>query len=168
MYPLRFSSHFNNVSIHGDATMTEKREDLIPSYDKSNWGVGEWNNEPDRQDFIHAGFSCFILRNQIGCWCGYVGIPESHPYFGKDYNDIPVDVHGGITYADKCDPPICHIPEKGMPENVWWLGFDTAHAFDLCPSMHRRFQFGDTYAYRNMEYSINETKKLAEQLKKLA
>jgi hypothetical protein len=39
----------------------ENKEQLTPNYDKSNWGRGEWNNEPDRQDFIHAGFSCFIL-----------------------------------------------------------------------------------------------------------
>jgi hypothetical protein len=140
-------------------------ENLIPKYDKSNWTRGEWDSEPDRVDFIHAGFSCFILRNHGGAWCGYVGVPSTHPSYGKDYNDVNVDVHGGLTYADKCSPPICHIPEPGMSDDVWWLGFDTAHYMDVTPS--RDYTFHDDGEYRNVEYVTNETKYLAEQLKEI-
>lgn len=34
--------------------------------------------------------------------CGYVEIPKNHPYYGKcdcDAFDLPIDVHGGITYG---------------------------------------------------------------------
>ena len=143
--------------------MTENPEQLNHKYDKSNWAKGEWDNEPDRVDFIHASYSCFILRNAHGNWCGYVGVPNGHPNYGKDRDEF--DVHGGITYSDKCSPPICHIPKEGMPEDVWWLGFDTAHAYDFSPSRWLSSFTGDIY--RNMEYTINETKSLAEQLKKL-
>ncbi len=30
---------------------------------------------------------------------GYVLIPEVHIWHGLDYDDIPVDVHGGLTYG---------------------------------------------------------------------
>lgn len=146
--------------------MIEKREDLLPKYNKTEWIKCGWENEPDRVDFIHAGFSCFILRNQLGCWCGYVGVPENHPAYGKSENDVNISVHGDLTYAEKCSPPICHIPEKGMPENVWWLGFDTSHYKDFCPSITKYANHHETY--RDMNYVIDETKSLAEQLEKMA
>jgi len=145
--------------------MEEKNMMLTPIYDKSRWGKGEWNQEPDRVDFIHAGFSCFILRNVMGNWCGYVGVPSNHSCYEKQCDDVLVEIHGGLTYAEKCSPPICHIPKEGMPEDVWWLGFDTAHSGDLFPTSIINL-FNDV-VYRNQEYVINETKSLAEQLKKL-
>jgi len=121
--------------------MIETKDQLYHKYDKSKWTKGPWDNEPDRLDFIHAGFSCFILRNNHGNWCGYVGVPEDHPDFGKQ--DTDYNVHGGITYRDLCSPPICHIPENGMPEKVWWIGFDTAHGGDKSPGRDWRiFQAG--------------------------
>ena len=135
-------------------------ENLIPDYDKSTWRHGEWDSEPDRMDFIHAGFSCLILRNDIGNWCGYVGVPKEHTCYGKGEEDFLV--HGGITYTSKCKPPICHIPQEGMPDDVWWLGFDTAHLGDMSPCKSIHLFPGDTY--KNMQYIINETKSLAEQL----
>jgi len=139
----------------------------IAIYDKSKWSRGEWDNEPDRVDFIHAGFSCFILRNRTGNWCGYVGVPSTHSLYEKDYMELNVDilVHGGLTYADKCRDTICHIPQPGMPDDVWWFGFDTAHANDLTPYIPLHF---DGMEYRNKDYAINETEKLAEQLERLA
>lgn len=134
------------------------------TYDKSKWRRGPWDNEPDRVDFIHAGFSCFMLRNDMGHWCGYVGVPSSHPAYMKSYDDVDVRVHGGLTYADKCNDVICHVPEPGMPDDVWWLGFDTAHSGDLSPMMTRfRFKdYGDIY--RDVNYTRKETEQLAEQL----
>lgn len=138
--------------------MSENIERVV---DRTGWGKGPWNSEPDRLDFIHAGFSCFILRNDIGAWCGYVGVPETHPAFGKDYNSVDVDAHGGLTYAELCSPPICHIPETGMPEKVWWLGFDTAHSGDAPPGMPRWASSG---VYRDMDYTREATERLAQQL----
>lgn len=140
-------------------------------YDKSKWPRGEWNNEPDRVDFIHAGFSCFILRNTHGAWCGYVGVPNTHPAYGKDYNDVDVDVHGGLTYADVCGDHICHVPEPGMPDDVWWLGFDTNHYSDYAPG-NFVYSIGTRPAnemshYKNVGYVTNEVKRLAEQLQAL-
>ena len=49
-------------------------------------------------------------------------------------------MHGGLTYVDHCQEgedeavTICHIPAPGEPDNVWWAGFDCAHAGDLSPA----------------------------------
>jgi hypothetical protein len=40
----------------------------------------------------------------MGGWGnGYVVIPEGHKYHGVDYNDIPVDVHYGLTFSQLVD-----------------------------------------------------------------
>ena len=53
---------------------------------------------------------------------------------GKDYNALDVEVHGGLTYAGECSGSICHVPKPGEPDNVFWFGFDCAHAYDLSPA----------------------------------
>lgn len=46
---------------------------------------------------------------------GYVKLPADHPWRRLDADNIPVDVHGGITYG---------------PDNDGWIGFDTMHPCD--------------------------------------
>lgn len=98
---------------------------------------GPWQDEPDKIQWIDPAtdLDCLISRGPSGALCGYVGVPPGHPWHGMDYDRIDVDVHGGLTYADACDEGghICHVPAPGRPKDVWWLGFDCAHAFDLCP-----------------------------------
>jgi hypothetical protein len=98
-----------------------------------------------------------------------VGVAQGHPLFGKDYNDVAVSVHGGLTYAAACgDGPeagsICHIPGKGEPNHVWWFGFDAGHAFDEAPAMSARFRNLCPGTYRDWVYMENEVKALAKQL----
>lgn len=144
-------------------------------YDKTKWPRGEWIEEPDKAQWEHAGFPCLIVRNRMGNLCGYVGVPEGHPCFGKDYESIHVHVHGGLTFADYChegkeEPRICHIPEPGQPEHVYWLGFDCGHFMDLIPCIHfdpaisTRFWREDGGNYRNIHYVRWQVNDLAEQL----
>ena len=60
---------------------------------------------------------------------GYVILPEEHPYYGKEYDDINVDVHGGLTFSESAKdldwPEIDAKDKKG-----WVIGFDTAHYGD--------------------------------------
>lgn len=60
---------------------------------------------------------------------GYVIIPPGHPAHGKDYDDINVDVHGGLTFAVSTDEEWTHFPE-GTPKDHWCVGFDTGHSWD--------------------------------------
>jgi len=54
---------------------------------------------------------------------GYVRIAEGHKYYGKTYDDIPVNVHGGLTFGD-------HIMDSNKWSDGYWVGFDTAHYGD--------------------------------------
>jgi hypothetical protein len=152
--------------------VTEK-EALNHKVDRTGWDPGPWDSEPDRVDFVSFGFACILQRNYMGGWCGYVGVPETHSAYGKHYDQVEVSVHGGLTYADKCNESICHIPKPGMPDNVWWLGFDCGHCYDILPYMHasakmraigisRSLHEGDVY--RDLAYVKKETKRLAKQL----
>lgn len=110
--------------------------------DKTGWGDGPWQHEPDKEQWADpaTGLPCLVKRNMFGSLCGYVGVSEGHPWFGKDAGDIDADAHGGLNYADFCeDGPeahtICHIPGPGEPDRVYWVGFDCGHAWDLQPGM---------------------------------
>jgi hypothetical protein len=66
---------------------------------------------------------------------GYVLIPEGHPDHGKPYDDIDVDVHGGLTYAELCDDEMIERwPVGGLiaeeDKGCWVVGFDTCHYSD--------------------------------------
>jgi integrase len=110
--------------------------------DKSGWGPGPWQDEPDKEQFADkaTGYACLVKRNRFGALCGYVGVPQGHPWHGKGYDDVEADVHGGLTYAAPCQEgpegeTICHVPGPGEPEPLWWLGFDCNHAWDVAPGM---------------------------------
>ena len=54
---------------------------------------------------------------------GYVRIVKGNPYYGLHYDDIPVSVHGGLTFAQ-------HITDDPFFPPGYWVGFDTAHSGD--------------------------------------
>lgn len=138
--------------------------------DKSDWPErGHWDSEPDKAQWIDEAtkLDCLIVRGPLGALCGYVGVPESHKHFEDDYLNVDVDVHGGLTFADRCQPTndesrhICHSGEVAN-KTVWWLGFDCAHAWDVTP-MHPH-SFGWDSIYRDFEYVKREVTHLAHQL----
>jgi len=81
------------------------------------------------------------IINDKGWGCGYVLLPHDHPYHGKFYDNIPVEVHGGLTYSEK----------EG---EYWMVGFDTAHYMD------NKFNC-------SKEMVLNETIKLRDQLERV-
>lgn len=133
--------------------------------------AGPWYDEPDKAHWVDetTGLDCLIVRNRLGALCGYVGVPPAHPWHGKDYDDVYADVHGGLTYADRCQEDeehgICHLPEPGRPDDVWWLGFDCAHAGDLVPGAGRVSPYE---TYRELNYVRDEVARLARQAKEAA
>jgi hypothetical protein len=150
--------------------------------DKSAWGDGPWQTEPDRVEWEHAGLPCLALRSEMGGnWCGYAAVLPGHPLHGTFDDDLDVHVHGGLTYANRCDGErICHVPKPGEPDDVWWFGFDCGHAWDIMPAMdartraygqrpiHELFPEGPgellRTMYRTLDYVQAETNRLAEQL----
>jgi hypothetical protein len=142
--------------------------------DRSKWESGPWDKEPDRIEFEHAELPCLMLRQTSGHWCGYVAVPPGHLLYGKDYDDVDVDVHGGLTYSEQKKPALDKIvPQdislEGLPANVWWFGFDCAHYMDKTPHLPFFYTFDASLdgIYRDVKYVELEIKKLAEQLKRL-
>lgn len=147
----------------------------------AGWPSGEWNGEPDKVQWSDAetGLPCLAVRNQfLGNWCGYVGVQKSHSLYEVHYADAPsLDVHGGLTYSDKCQPEadesrgICHLPAPGEDDHVWWFGFDCAHCYDWSPmqakhELERGYPFtqGDGESYKTLDYVKEECRRLASQL----
>ena len=119
-----------------------------PLIDKSGWPAGEWDNEPDKVQWEDeaTGMPCLAVRNRMGAWCGYVGVPQGHRFHGVGYDNVFIGdddppAHGGLTFSNTCmegvpeNQGICHVVEPGEDDHVWWLGFDCAHAGDLVPYM---------------------------------
>lgn len=154
-------------------------------------GPGPWNDEPDKVQWIDPAtdLDCLAVRNGLGAWCGYVGLPPGHPFHGVGYSSCTatdcteewcydhspegiVRVHGGLTFSSSCHESdkgegfgICHTPFEGRPHDVWWLGFDCAHAGDYTPGL------GDLYPeeqYRDLGYVKSECASLARQLAEVA
>lgn len=148
------------------------------------FGEGQWCDEPDHVVFEHAGVPCILHRQpDSGHWCGYAAVEPGHPWHGEHnyfsgrydedggYTQNPEsgpDVHGGVTYGQKCAGAICHVAKAGEPGDVFWLGFDAGHHGDAKPLDCRRRP--DIYGeishghYATVDYMRAQTVSLAEQI----
>jgi hypothetical protein len=106
-----------------------------------------------------AGYEAEVIATEMGHRCGYVTVPEGHPHYGKGYDDIHADVHGGLTYAN-----------KGT------FGFDCAHLGDakdvsiMSDEYKKIFRVwselneGES-TIKTLEFCVAECESLAKQLK---
>lgn len=155
------------------------------------WGYGEWVEELDEVRFVHKGIECRIIRiagpeldeNRYGGHlCGYIKVPKDHVCYGKGYDDIEIDVHGGLTYSEIDQENHNYLPPEGH-----WIGFDCVHAGDYHPSVEymkktmpelieierkskerlKKFGMNENIfqnTYKNINYCIQECKSVVEQL----
>lgn len=96
---------------------------------------------------------------------GYVILPKFHPWFGLHYNDIPVEIHGGLTFSDKITEELIETWAKSKAREkeldkklkanlgLWMIGFDTIH-------------YGDNEENWPKEAVEEETKRLKRQCEK--
>lgn len=118
--------------------------------------------EPNYETFEYKGFKCVIKRMMYlgGQLNGYVRIPEGHKYYSKGYDDIPVECHGGLTFAG----------ELIDGDTDYYIGFDTAHYQDYMPFL--QMALGKAFTppqddgdrYRDITYVRNECKRIVDQL----
>lgn len=73
-------------------------------------------------DRIEDGIRLVVTRGPCS-WNGYLGVPSDHPLAGHLYDDLPLDCHGGLTFADEGNG-------KTFPKGWFWYGFDYAHLGD--------------------------------------
>lgn len=151
------------------------------------WGYGEWVEEADDVLYFDRGFRC--LAHRVGIWegpnkdhlfgghlCGYIMIPEGHPWHGKHYDTIECEVHGGLTFSEEIEyKDLIKMPFK---VTGYWIGFDCAHYNDIIPSsklLHEKMAqelranfptarssiFEPTY--KNIEFVKGEIKRMVDQ-----
>jgi len=113
----------------------------------------EWRSHTEAQGVMaDSGLEWIVLGLDMGWRCGYVRVPEDHPWFGLRYFDATdgrkmprdsrgrpdffadsdidwddriesaIEVHGGLTYAGERPGEDC--------KEGWWFGFDCAHLGD--------------------------------------
>ena len=91
--------------------------------------------------FKYRGYPCVVILQTQGHRCGYVGLTSTSSFYEREYIDIDVRCHGGLTYAR---PYLYEQDDNDM----WWIGFDCAH-------------YGDGEDYETLkEYAANDEETL--------
>lgn len=74
---------------------------------------------------ICFGYNYYILN--LGTHpTAYVEIPKNNKYYFKDYDEIDIDVHGGLTYSKN----YLRLGNQKII-NGWFIGWDYAHFDDF-------------------------------------
>jgi len=103
---------------------------------------------------VEKGIEWFLYKNRIGAINGYVKLPEGHKWFGLSYDDVPVKVHGGLTYGGSGSK---------------FIGFDTNHGGDYWENGDDYFRlFAANWVVRvwDQDQVVKEVKHLARQVAK--
>lgn len=84
--------------------------------------------EKSKLEVLDTGF-CFGLLYYIlnlGTHpTAYIKIPKACRYFGKEMEEIDINVHGGITYSKN----YLYI-DKNQKIDGWFIGWDYSHCWD--------------------------------------
>lgn len=102
--------------------------------ERSRWGRGAWDAEPDRREWRHEGMPCLLIRNRQGAWCGYVALGPGHPW------------------RTESDPDVRAVEPD--PENIVRLA-RRGHVADLACAL------ACVQTYRTMAFAAAEVEKLA-------
>lgn len=70
----------------------------------------------------YKGYNFYIISYEVHP-CAYIELPENHPYYDKDYDDMKILVHGGLTYKG-------NLPSIIGKSNRVFIGWDYAHVGD--------------------------------------
>lgn len=57
--------------------------------------------------------------------CAYVRVPKNHPFYKRDYNELDITCHGGLTFGDD----LKHVIPNDESD-AWYVGWDYAHVGD--------------------------------------
>lgn len=84
-----------------------------------------------RRTWKEDGFECAIFEHLMAFmdyYTAYIGVPEEHVAVtvgASNYERLPLNVHGGITYSRNY---LSDVDPDGEKE-VFWIGWDYAHSF---------------------------------------
>jgi len=136
---------------------------------------GPWANEPDIYLFSYRDRTSLIRRFMpLGYLCGYVHLKKEEELKDIKYFEDNIEVHGGITFMDyilnnnrfseETRGPI----ERLVPDCTnKWIGFDCGHWGDFAP-FHPIIPIEvfrlEQDVYRDLDFCIEETKRVIDQL----
>ena len=106
---------------------------------------GEWENEPDSEEFVHAELPCLVVRTDMGHLCGYVGVPKGHPAYPAKIRDINAAMREGLQNPKDKSKWILK-PHPDAPERIIDISYE-----DLDVNVHGGLTFssmGDNYRGR--------------------
>ena len=108
----------------------------------------------------HQGYNYWVISYGTHP-CAYVELPKGHIYYGKcngDAFDLPIDVHGGITYGN-------YGLHNIVEQDKFLLGWDYNHYGDYsCMNSSMFFDMGDVGKMWSTEEILEDVKKVIEQL----
>lgn len=81
--------------------------------------------------FVRASRYPASISLDFGEFNGYIIVSRNNPYFGRDYDDVDIPVHGGFTFS-MCAEELdwIEIPSECRNSGYWVLGWDTKHYGD--------------------------------------
>ena len=102
-----------------------------------------YNDKEDKilEEGTHKGYKYMIMRLKTHPVC-YIKLPDDSELREFSYDDIHLDVHGGLTYKSEDE------------EGHTWIGWDYAHSGDYM-----------NYSFKNNYIRENEKKWTFEELK---
>ena len=111
---------------------------------------------------VYDGFHYVILS--LGSHpCAYIELPNTHKYYGKDYYNIPIYCHGGLTYSS--NEGIVFPKDNLSHRDGYWIGWDYAHYGDFCYYGIPYLDCGSFDKKWTTEEILKEVKDVIEQLK---
>ena len=101
----------------------------------------------------YKGYKYYIIT--LGSHpCCYVLLPKGHQYYGKFYNDIPIECHFGLTYSK---PTL--FRDNVIKNGEWVIGWDYAHIGDYSifhlPLMESSID-GHKWTLEELRYEVYE------------
>ncbi len=57
----------------------------------------------------------------------YIGVEKGHKLYGEKYDDVDIDVHGGLTFCGIYETIYFKDP---LYNEIYWFGWDYAHMGD--------------------------------------
>jgi hypothetical protein len=116
-------------------------------------------NPPERiAEGEYKGFTYYVLT--LGTHpCAYVDVTDTALY-GKDYDDIDIECHCGLTYASE---RLSTVEKKG-----WYIGWDYAHYCDFAGyELELPYRFSSHGKMWTTQEIVDECKAVIDQIAKM-
>ena len=119
----------------------------MKKYKDNLWNISKIKVGTILRDWFNEGIRIILMRGPASINV-YFGIPKNHPLANHSYDDLPIDCHGGLTFAGG---------GKYWPNDYFWYGYDYAHAGDYCIFESKRAnEILGKYELKEKKWTIKE------------